>query len=356
MNSYFAVAAVIAFVGLMLMLPMVPALVELQRKSDALPLSVVQQNAGEIRHFANSFRTYIHGLASTMEHCVASGTTASGTLPDGTEYFVIGRADETPVFLLQRNTTCHFVIAAAAGLTVPGEITFSNDVYAGGRFIGGEKNSYRAILGEKDVHLASSSRVMRWVHAVGEFNADASCKLYGRASSDSILRLQRDCSFLRLNAPRIEIGHVRDDDPARPESNLVASMDSVVPQRFLYDGDFDIGAGQVIRGNLVIRGQLRMGSGARVCGSVKSGEDLILEDGVCVEGSLVSGKKMRLGPGCAVHGPVIAERGMVIEAGTRCGSLHQPTTVSAPRIEVEEGVVIFGTLWARDSGQVVAKG
>jgi hypothetical protein len=42
---------------------------------------------------------------------------------------------------------------------------------------------------------------------------------------------------------------------------------------------------------------------------------------------------------------------MLIQKGTRCGTLQNPTTVSAPNIQVEEGVVVFGTLWARDQGQ-----
>jgi hypothetical protein len=33
--------------------------------------------------------------------------------------------------------------------------------------------------------------------------------------------------------------------------------------------------------------------------------------------------------------------------------LEHPTTVSAPQIEVEEGVVVFGTMWARELGRVV---
>ena len=50
-------------------------------------------------------------------------------------------------------------IAAGSDLVVPSETTFLRDVYAGGRFSGGDNNSYRAILGEKDVHLGHSSRV-----------------------------------------------------------------------------------------------------------------------------------------------------------------------------------------------------
>jgi cytoskeletal protein CcmA (bactofilin family) len=339
-------------VGLMFMLPLVPALLELRRKSDALPLNVVQQHAGEIRHFANSFRTYIHGLEATMQQCVASGSTATGALPDGEEYVVLGRADEPLLLALEERDTVHpVVIAAGVDLVVPPEATFSRDIYAGGQFIGGEKNNYRAILGEKNVHLGASSRVMRWVHAVGQFTADLGCKLYGRVSSDSLIRLHADCSFLRLNAPRIEIGHATGNPNTTPAE---AGNGPGTSPRFLHDGDFEVKAGEVFSRGMVIRGNLHIRSGARVCGSVKSTQDLVLEDGVAVEGSLIGARKMLIGPNCTIHGPVVAERELSIAAGTRCGTPDHPTTVSAPQIEVEEGVVAFGTLWAREYGQVVA--
>ena len=356
MNPYLAVAALVFVVGLMFMLPLVSALVELHRKSDALPLSVVQQNAGDIRHFANGFRTYIKGLEPIMQRCVASGTTDTGTLPDGEEYVVLGRADEPLVRALEQRDAIHsVVIAAGIDLVVPTEATFSKDIYAGGQFKGGERSNYRAILGEQNVHLGDTSCVLRWVHAVGEFTADRGCRLFGRISSDSLMRLHADCSFLRLNAPRIEIGHAASNGEATPpDSSIPSNAGSGMSRRFLHDGDFEVYAGQVINSNLVIRGKLHIHSGARVRGSVKSVKDMVIEDGVSVEGSLISARKMRIGPHCAIHGPVIAERELAIAIGTRCGTLEHPTTVSAPRIEVEEGVVVFGTLWAREHGHVVA--
>jgi predicted acyltransferase (DUF342 family) len=81
---------------------------------------------------------------------------------------------------------------------------------------------------------------------------------------------------------------------------------------------------------------------------------MVIEDGVSVEGSVISARKMRIGPHCAIHGPVIAERELVMAAGTHCGTMEYPTTVSAPEIDVEQGVVVFGTLWARERGRVAA--
>ena len=64
---------------------------------------------------------------------------------------------------------------------------------------------------------------------------------------------------------------------------------------------------------------------------------------------------MHIGPDCRIAGPVIAEHGMAIETGTRCGSIGTPTTVTAPTIEIADGVMVFGTVWARTEGHVVAK-
>ncbi len=357
MNSYIAVAALMSLASVMFMLPLVPALVELRRKSDALPLVVVQQNAGEIRHFANSFRSYIKDLQPILERCVKARNTDSGTLPDGEEYVVLGRADEPLLRGFAAGEASHPVlIMAGVDLVVPPLAKFSKDIYAGEQFEGGEKNSYRAILGERNVHLGVASDVVRWVHAVGELTAAFGCNLYGRISSDLLIRLADECSFLRMNAPRIEIGRsAREENPNVPETTVHSDANAEKPPRLLHDGDYEILAGQVMDRNIVIRGNLRICAGARICGSVKSVKDMVIEDGVSVEGSLISASKMHVGPNCRIHGPVIAERELSIAGGTRCGTPEFPTTVSAPQIEVEEGVVVFGTLWAREQGHVVAR-
>jgi cytoskeletal protein CcmA (bactofilin family) len=354
-NPYFAVASLLLLTSALFVLPLVPALRELQRKSDALPLSVIQHHAGEIRYFADSFRTYIKTLEPTLRECGSSGRRATGLMPDSTEYLALGCGDEALVLPLQEeDRLCSVLIAAATDLSLPPDSTFSKDIYSLGRFIGGANNSYRAVLAEKEVHLGKGSRVMRWVHAVGELRADPGCQLYGRISSDSRIRLTAGCSFLRLNAPRIEVGQEPTEVPSPVTSDIAPVSPSTIPQRFLHDGDFEIRSGEVFRGNLVVQGKLRIGSGARVYGSVKSRKDMVLDSGVLVEGSLISARKLLVGRACMIHGPVIAEREVRIQAGTQCGSARTPTTVSALRIEVAEGVVVFGSIWAREHGEVVA--
>ena len=340
--------------GVLFLIPLLPALIELRVKHDAQPLNVIQQYAGEIRHFSYGFRSYIADLLEPLQKCVASGTTAKGKMPDGDEYLLLGRAnDALLVSANEKTATCSSVVAAGADMTFPGGVTFAKEIYAAGEFTGGEKSVFRALLGEKDIHLGPSSTVIRWAHAVGAFRAQHDCDLYGRISSDSEIELDSGCAFQRLNAPRIALGHSK----AEAADDSAAAVQTALPGgRRLVDEDLEIEAGEIVSTNIVTRGSLHIGAGARVLGSVKSAQHMSVGAGVRVEGSLISASTMHIGPDCRVSGPVIAEHGIAIETGTCCGSARTPTTVSAPTIEVADGVTVFGTVWARTEGQVVPQG
>jgi hypothetical protein len=360
-NSAFATFILFSAAALLLVLPLLPALFELRRKTDAEPLSVIQAYAGEIRHFAGGFRKFIDGLQQPLLECATQGTTATGTLRDGDEYLLLGRSDQAAFEAVGTTSgaTCSSVVAAGVDLALPSGLTFLKELYAGGRFLGGEDTTYRAILGDKAVHLQRASKVMRWAHASGSFQVDRDCDLYGRISSDIEMSLQPGCIFQRLNAPRIAMGSM-DTVPTQSEgmeSESIARepVSDQTRRRRLIEGDWEIQPGELVEENIVTRGSLHIGAGARILGSVKSNGPLLLDSGVVVEGSLIGAATMHIGPSCQINGPVIAEHEMFIRSGSQCGTPHRPTTVSAPLIEVEEGSLFFGTLWAREQGRVVLR-
>ena len=351
MTGGLAVAVLILTSAALFFLPLVPAIRELYFSSDSQPLTVVQQHAGEIRYFAESFRNYIATLRESLDKATHTGSVIRGVLPDGVPYLVMGSDD---CGLLERSSDgiCQSLIAVGVDLVAPEKTSFLQDIYAAKNFVGGEHAAYRAILGEKNIELGAASTVGRWIHAVGTFVAQKNCDLHGRISSNHAIRLDRGCAFQRLNAPQIALGRVSSGCliPAVATNQVT----EIVSRRFLYEGDYEIAAGELMVGNLCVRGDLRVGSGARVLGSVKSGARLTVEPGAVIEGSLVSMLELHIGRGCVVHGPIIAERRLVIASEARCGDLARPTTVTAARIEVAEGTVVFGSLWARELGVVVA--
>ncbi|HKV05822.1 MAG TPA: hypothetical protein VJO53_12055 [Candidatus Acidoferrales bacterium] len=349
--------SLIVLASALLVLPIVPAIAELRLKRDAQPLNVIQQYGGEIRHFAHGFHAYVAAFQGPLKQCVASRTTVRGVLPGGDEYVLLGSPDQEFFdSVAEKQGACPFVVVAGTHLAVPDGLTFSKEIYAASDFSGGERNSYRAILGEKAILLRRASKVIRWAHAAETLRAEHDCDLYGRISSDREIQLQSGCVFQRLNAPLISLEAL--SAATGPHSSSVSDSPddyAAASRRRLVNEDLEIQPGELVTENIVTRGKLRIRAGARLLGSVKSHEEMVVEAGVFVAGSLISGTTMHVGPGCRIGGPVLAEHGMVVESGTECGAAHFPTTVSAPTIEIEEGAQVFGTLWARNEGRVVPR-
>jgi cytoskeletal protein CcmA (bactofilin family) len=351
MNTLVNIAVLFAGTLVLFLLPLLPALIEYRRKSDALPLRVIQDHAGEIRHFSQSFRDFVKRLQAPLREVALQGTAASGTLPDGSEYILLASGG-IPFYTpqeLERGVTDRVVVCALS-FNAPDQMVFAKEMHIHGDLQGGAGNVFRAVLAEQDVALGAATMVLRWMHVVGELRAQEKCVFHGRLSSDRLIQLGAGCSFERMNAPRIEFGKVT-AKPAAIDSSKASQLDAPM-QRFLIQGDLDVPGWKVLHGSVVASGDVRLRRGARVAGSVKSNRDLILEEGAQVEGSAICARKMKIGRNCNIHGPILAEHDLLIEAGACCGSAERPTTISAPEIRIRTGALAFGTVWAKEHGTV----
>lgn len=353
-----AATAILALAeGALFALPLLPAIAELRRKRDARPLEVIQKHAGDITHFAGVFRNYIAPLRERLRQCTETRTTGWGRLKNGEEYILLG--DDLKPFAKAasfQGSTCPWLIAAGIDVTLPDDLQFAKEIYAAQSLTGGERNVFRAILCDGNIHLKRDSETMRWAHATGRFRIDSGSRLYGRISSDREILMASDCTFQRMRAPRIvtgskasetlELNNAGNGMPVEPGRSL--------PRR-LVDGNVKVHPGEIIRETLVARGTLHVGAGAQVLGSLKGYGSVVLESGVRVNGSLISSGELSIGPGCHIGGPILAERHIEIAGGAVCGLADCPTTVSSPVVQVMEGSRFFGTVWAREMGWVIAR-
>ena len=101
MSPALATVLLVLLAGILFVLPLLPALIELRLKRDAHPLNVIQQYAGEIRHFSYGFRVYIEALLEPLQKCVASGTTIERRYA-GRRRISIARACRRRAFLFRR--------------------------------------------------------------------------------------------------------------------------------------------------------------------------------------------------------------------------------------------------------------
>jgi predicted acyltransferase (DUF342 family) len=104
---------------------------------------------------------------------------------------------------------------------------------------------------------------------------------------------------------------------------------------------------------LVVQGHARVGAQSWLRLSLKSNGDIRLDKHCQVDDAVVAAGNIDIGPDCRIKGPIISEMRVVLRRGSTVGSPASPTTISAPHIEIEEGAVVFGSVWAREQGEVM---
>lgn len=337
---------------LLFMLPLLPTINELLWPTDNQPLRVVQEYDRNIRHFAVGFRQYI---TKNLSHLL-NEPGREGTLADGTRFRTAGK--DGIVFPHDRESL-PFLMISSFPLTLPEGHFYEAEIYSQHGITAGGHNTFRAMMAEEDILLGDYNSVLRWVHTAGQLHAGVGCTFFGRASADVGIHLSDESVFERMSAPIIEMGPYlkQDQDVARAQGprTLMQDLPRVrenYGKRWLLEGVFDFPEQHFFEGDIISGKAMNIGAYAHIKGSLKSNDDCHIGAHVCVEGSTVSTENIYIGPGCIIAGPVIAENTISIAAGSIIGAPGKLTSITAPRIFIEPGAIIYGTLWAMEDGQV----
>ena len=339
---------------LWMLLPLVPALRELMRPTDAGALTHVGHDSGDLSVFAEGFRRYVtQQLPAPGEE--STGESGAGVLRDGTLFV---RLDGVPQKLREladaRGAVRHVVVAEQA-TTLPGGETFLNELHAHKPFSGGPDAVYRAVLAEQDAELGAGSRVLRWAHAEGDLTVGDAATLEGRASAAGEIRLGRGVSFARLRATRIVVGDAPVAGPAAPppvfKSTVKLTRDAQRYRGFVrVSGDLSIPDDGVLLGSLVITGTLRLGARPRISGRVEVHGDFFVGGGSGIDGALVARGRIVLGAAARANGPVIAEGALEMGENSTVGRADLPGSIVGATVLLRHGAQVFGAVSAREGG------
>jgi predicted acyltransferase (DUF342 family) len=387
-RSAFAALLVTAIATGWFGLSLLPALRELLVRTDVEPLQLMR-GAGDIRHFAISFRRFVNAeLPQLAQHASStSGPGAHGfpaSLRDGASaWYIPARGDHTATIALpDASDLSERVVISEAELMIPSGALLLKELFVDSSLRGGDSAVYRAVLVTGNATLGSASTVLRWIDADGDLEVGERSVLHGRASAYGTMTLERGVRFQRIAAPRICVAGLRaarwsdvrqeaseptfawDAAPARERVLTKAvrdtlSLEMLVPPdsakvsfgRWLIDGDFTVPAGATVDSDLVVSGVLKIGEGATVRGAVKSAT-LMGEDRVVYHDAIVATSYMVLGAGSKVVGPVVVEGEAVVGEGCRVGGPGDETTISAVSVRLGAGAEVYGEIWAREWGSV----
>jgi cytoskeletal protein CcmA (bactofilin family) len=357
-----ALLALLLCCAVLFLLPLIPAVLEWWRPTDADPVVVKDDYKDKLDYYRVRYRLLIETqLRSFMEQAQADGHQVDADFPERHIRLSALPSQQTTPRLPEQEARAREtgrMILAAGDLTLPGDIVFSYAAYADGVLRGGAGLVVRALMSRQDIDLGENARLLRWAHADGAFLARKGCQLFGRVTAGRELRLESGCEFHRIHAPRIETRARGEASSA--ESGAVREDVLIVPDRDLQSaerkrqtGSLTIADGASHHGDLVLSEDLSLGFKASVVGSVKGNRDIVLGTGSRVHGSVVAGVRVVMRQGSQAMGPVIASD--VVEIGPDCviGAPDRLTTVTAPEIRVAPGAVVHGTIWAVKKGQVL---
>ena len=335
-------------------LPLIPAIRELLRPTDASPLTQVGHDAGDLAIFAQGFRRYLERvLPPDTEGSGGDGVT--GQLQDGTPLLQLNGPAEFLRRVATPDGTIGRLVVTNQPIAFPGRETFLYEVYARERFVGGPDAVYRALLTERDAELGARSRVLRWLHVEGDVVLGESIDLEGRASAAGTMWLGPDVRFKRIRASRVVVGREDLAPPAAMAPAVASSMRLPRAARQLrgfirVGGDLTIPPGATFVGTLVVYGDVTIGAGARVAGSIKAHGNCTLGARAAVDGSVVARGDVQLGEGASVGAPVIAERTATISSGATIGRPDSPSSLTAEYVTLHSGAQIFGAVSAGTAG------
>ena len=349
----FAPLALTAATAAMVAVPLLPVAFELRRRQDAAPLPT-RTDDGHIENFAASFVARLEPLADLIAECALAGSTRLVSLADGSKALLLGSPTALgELRVLTRRNHITAAIFCWEGRTLPGAEQITTDVYSAGDLETGPGCGFRALYCRGSAHLGPHTSIFRWVHASDVLSFGKGSELYGRASSAHSLHLAMGCRFERVHAPAVLIGcDALPSELQRPSHYAGRSIMDIKLGRVLAGGDFRLDCGDVLQGHVIAAGSVWLGAGSRVLGSLKSRHHAHIGRGSEIQGAVVSSTGLDVAGASHIRGPVIAEGELTIGPETQIGSPEAPTSVSAPRIRMAPGSVVYGTLWARDEGRV----
>lgn len=234
-------------------------------------------------------------------------------------------------------------------------------LYVTGDIRSADGSYFSSIYAAGNIILGDQSEIRDWAHATGTLTLGQRSIALRRISAGVAIELAHEVWFERLHAPALLFGkagtYKREPDPGNQKEGSFADLPSAVrqtPLLYLIRGDCALPADTIYTGSLIVTGFLTIGAGTTVVGDIKAREGASIGPGAWVKGAIVCEKRIYVFKGARALGPVVSEADVLVGANAVIGLPDSLTTITALNIILESGVIVHGTIWAREIGMVKA--
>ena len=328
----------------LLTLPFIPAFHEWLYPSDVAVLPIAANYTSQTDYFAKRLQADV------------AAKTGKG-LPTGYEDF-----DYVSAPVQDMNwTKADKRLISADSIESPLPIKSIQPLYVMGDIRSADGSYFSSLYAAGNIMLGELSEIRNWAHATGTLTLGPRSIALRRISAGVAIELAEEVWFERLHAPALLFGLVgnykREPDPINQTEGSFADFPDAVRQTallYLIRGDCDLPPDTIYNGSLIVTGFLTIGARTTVTGDIKAREGASIGPSAWVQGAIICEKRVYIFKGARVIGPVVSETDVLIGTDAIIGLPDSPTTITAQNIILKSGVVVHGTVWAREIGMVKA--
>lgn len=318
---------------ILILLPFIPAFLELLKPKDASPLFINMDYSKDPRYFGRSFRGVLKKAITTDTDVGLREVKLSKN-----EMIEIAQSKN-----INKGEIYEHILYISGNLITEEKARFSKEIYVKGDATIGYENVLRAIACDGRLSISSGTTIIRWADAEGEVEIHDRCNLGINISSAHKLRIGKDCRFKRLyGIPIMTYSN---------KGNVQAPSDDTHHnnKNFLIISPFTkIGRDIIVKKNLIIK------KGCVFTGSIKTYGNLIFEGDTTVFGNIFSEADIEIGEGTTIAGDIFSQGIVTIRRGVRVGDAGKVKSVIGKKgIIIGQNVIIFGYTMTEGIGLVV---
>lgn len=359
---------VFAMLGLMI-IPLIPAFVELRLKRDADPVKIGRSAYLDIESYSRGFEGFLKNKFKDLlgtDLSFVTNENKEGTF-NGMPYIYLKKMVERQELVSdieKNNLYTQKMILAQQDLELPSNMLYENEVFTEGTLSTGRNNYLKAALAYGDIFVQPNTEVLRWITSRGTLHAQGPTTFHGRISAARKIHMEGESLFKWMAAPEIET------NPSISVSNMAADykeaihyVDTPIQQIESTDiidvnesvafirGDFAPPARWRTSLNIIATGKIILRENSCILGQIKANDDLTIGAGSKLLSSAVSSKNILVRQGACITGPLISEEKIEMISAT-VGQEGSLSSVYAREISLIGACHIYGSAYAEDKGIV----
>ena len=329
------------------LIPFVPAVFEIFKKTDLNPLQISNQILKDPRRVPDYVFWYLAHLlgASDLEELKNKVTVNKAVLLNGNLLAV-------PQGKLHHVDSKIARVISSGELYLAEKLTYIQKILSLDSIHAGNGIRLNEVHAQAQLVLGDRAKLIWWATAEHVVLGDK-VELPGKIQASKSITFKGSGQFHLLQAlevktelpvilSEVRIHPVIDRIHGRVHAKKIMKGNNTIPEQ-----------SQVIE-SMVVKGDLRIGKNSQIFGDLKVYGNLVIENGVTIEGNIVCMKSIQMMGENLILGTVLAENEIKIGNHVQVGAPDQRITVSANYLKIQGPFHVYGLLRAWKQGEIIS--